>query len=263
MDLGLKDRVAIVAAASQGLGKAVAKELALEGCRVAICSRNKEAIEGTAKDIRQATGGEVLGVQANLTDPEQIKRFVQTTADKFGTVHVLFANAGGPPPGQFVQLTDDQWEATVQLTLMSTIRLCREVLPYMQRQKWGRIILSTSYAVKNPIDNLILSNSIRLAVVGLGKTLANEVSKDGITVNTVCPGWTYTERVEQLITDRAQRQGLSVEQTMAQITNTIPMGRMGRVEEFAAAVAFLACERASYITGAALQVDGGATRGPF
>lgn len=123
--------------------------------------------------------------------------------------------------------------------------------------------MSTSYAVKNPIDNLILSNSIRLAVVGLGKTLANEVAKDGITVNTVCPGWTYTERVEQLLTDRAQRQGLTVEQTMAQITNTIPMGRMGRVEEFAAAVAFLACERASYITGVALQVDGGATRGPF
>ncbi len=263
MDLGIKNKIALVTAASRGLGKAVAQELAQEGCQLAICSRGQESINRAAEHIRQSTGAEVLAVAADLTEAEPIHQFVAETMKKLGGVDILFANAGGPPPGQFVQLSDEQWMSAVNLNLMSVVRLCREVLPAMQQKHWGRILIDTSFTVKQPLENLILSNSIRAGVVGLAKTLSNEVAPDGITVNCLCPGWIQTERVDQLLNDRAKRGNMSFDDAARTITVTIPMGRIGRPDELAAAAAFLLSERASYITGVALAVDGGIIKGIF
>ncbi|MEP7198947.1 MAG: SDR family NAD(P)-dependent oxidoreductase, partial [Chloroflexota bacterium] len=183
MNFGLTHKVALVTAASRGLGKAVALELAQEGCRVVICARNADGIQRAAADIRQRTGTEVLVHTADVTDAEQIKRLVDETTQKYGGVDILFANAGGPPPGQFAQLSDEQWQSAVNVNLMSVVRLCRAVLPSMQAKSWGRIVIDTSFTVKQPLDNLILSNAIRAGVTGLAKTLSNEVAKDNITVN--------------------------------------------------------------------------------
>lgn len=263
MDLGLKDKVALVAAASKGLGKAVAMGLAREGAKVAICARGEETMKATAQEIEAATGSEVLAIRADLTKPSDIKHLVETTAQHFGRIDILFTNAGGPPPGRFVELTPEQWQAAVDLTLMSAVHLCYKVVPYMRRQGGGRIITSTSVSVKQPLDNLVLSNSIRLAVIGLTKSLSNELARDNILVNSVCPGWTRTERVEELMRDRAAREGITIEEAFAGIEKDIPLGRMATPEEFANLVVFLASERASYITGAAIQVDGGFYKGIF
>jgi 3-oxoacyl-[acyl-carrier protein] reductase len=263
MDLGLKDKVALVTAASKGLGKAVAMGLAREGARVAICARGEEALNATAQEIEAASGSEVLAVRADLTKAADIEQLVETTAQHFGRLDVLFTNAGGPPPARFTELTPEQWQEAVDLTLMSAVRLCYKVVPYMRRQGGGRIITSTSVSVKQPLDNLILSNSIRLAVIGLTKSLSNELAEDNILVNSVCPGWTRTERVEELLQARAAREGITVEEAFAGIEKDIPLGRMARPEEFANLVVFLASERASYITGAAIHVDGGFYKGVF
>ena len=188
---------------------------------------------------------------------------VAETQRHFGSLDILFANAGGPPPGQFAQLSDEQWQAAVNMNLFSVVRLCRAVLPGMQSRKWGRIVIDTSCSVKQPIDNLILSNSIRAAVTGLAKTLSGEVAKDNVTVNCICPGYTLTERVDQLVKDRSTRGGIPWDQAAAAITNTIPLGRFATVAEFAAPAVFLMSERASYITGVSLTVDGGWTKGIF
>jgi 3-oxoacyl-[acyl-carrier protein] reductase len=263
VDLGLKGRVALVAGASKGLGKAVALGLAREDAQVAILSRDAARIEAAAKDIRDQTGAMVVAITADVTNANDIKRAVQTTIDKFGTIHILVTNAGGPPPAPFVALTDEHWQSAINLTLMSAVRMSAAVVPLMQKQKWGRIIHLGSYSVKHPIENLMLSNSIRAAVVGLGKTQSMELAKDGILVNSVLPGWTVTERVEQLMQDRAQRANTDVRTQYAAIEKEIPLGRMGTPEEFANVVVFLASERASYVNGVALLVDGGATRTAF
>jgi 3-oxoacyl-[acyl-carrier protein] reductase len=261
VDLGLKSKVAIVAAASKGLGRAVALELAAEGARLAICSRNREQIRHTAEYIHGETGAEVYYEQADVTRHDEIKSFVANAANRFGNIQILVTNAGGPPPGLFVALRPQDWMHGFHLNLMSVINLCSEVVPYMQRNRWGRIVNITSIAVKQPVDGLMLSNSIRAGVIGFAKTLSNELAPYNILINNVCPGYTRTERVEELSASIAERKGLPKERVVKGWEDSIPMGRMGRPEEFAALVAFLASERASYITGTSIPVDGGAVKG--
>lgn len=263
MDLGLKGKVALVTAASKGLGKAAALELAREGVSVAICARTEGPLRAAAAEIEKATGSEVLAVVADVSKPEDIERLVQTTADHLGRFDILVTNAGGPPAGYFLDLDDDDWHAAVELTLMSAVRLCRAAIPHMQENGGGRIINITSVSVKQPIDNLLLSNALRTGVVGLAKTLSNQFAGDGITVNCVCPGYTRTDRVAQLNAARARELGVPVEEVERQVTANIPLGRLGRPEELAALIAFLASERAGYITGTAIQVDGGYFKGLF
>ncbi len=263
MELGLLGKVALVAGASKGLGRAVALGLAREGASLAIIARNRARIEATAREIQNQTAVQVLGIPADVTSADDIRRAVDETITKFGNIDILITNAGGPPPGAFLSLNDEQWREAVNLTLMSAVRLTRAVIPHMQMQKWGRIIHICSYSVKHPIENLILSNSIRAAVVGLSKTQAMELGKDNILVNCVLPGWTVTERVEQIMQDRAKRGNTQLREQYAAIEKEIPLGRMAKPEEFASVVVFLASERASYINGVALAIDGGATRTAF
>jgi 3-oxoacyl-[acyl-carrier protein] reductase len=257
MDLRLKGKVALVAGASKGLGKAVAVGFAAEGVKVAICARSEVTLRPAADEIARTTKAEVLAIPADVTKPEDAKRLVDATLNKFGRIDILVTNAGGPPAGQFVDFTDQQWLDAVNLNLMSAVRLISAVVPQMKKQGGGCIITMTSVAVKQPIDNLILSNAVRLGVVGLTKSLANELAKDNIRVNSVCPGWTRTERIEELFRAWAARAGTSPREESAKIEKDIPMGRMGTPEEFANVVVFLASERASYVTGTALQIDGG------
>ncbi|MFQ5823669.1 MAG: SDR family oxidoreductase [bacterium] len=263
MDLGLSGKVALVAASSQGLGKAVAMGLAHEGARVVICARSKEQLESTCGEIQSKTGAEILSVQADLTKYNEIKNLVAATIKSFSTIHILVNNAGGPPPGFFGELSDEDWNKGFELTLMSAVRLTREVLPFMKKQKWGRIINIASISVKQPIDNLLLSNSLRLGVLGWAKTVSSQVAAEGILINNVCPGWTRTERVKELLQARSKAEGRTPEAIEKRIVNGIPMERMGVPEELANLVVFLASERASYITGTSIQVDGGAVKGIY
>ncbi len=263
MDLEISGKVALVAASSQGLGKAVALGLAQEGAKVVISARNAERLESAKKDIQSKTGAEVLPIPADLTKPADIKNLVEKTIAQFGTVHILVNNAGGPPAGFFWDMADDSWQKAVELTLMSSVRLARAVLPFMRKQKWGRIINITSVSVKQPINDLLLSNSLRLSVVGWAKTLSSQLAAEGILINNVCPGWTRTDRVNELIQARAKNEDKSAREVEQTIVSNIPMGRMGQPEELANLVVFLASERASYITGTTIQVDGGAVKGMF
>ena len=257
MDLGLSNKVALVTAASRGLGRAVAEELGAEGASLIICSRKADAIERVAVEINGTTGAEVLGVAADVANPVDVARLVQSGVERFGRIDILVTNAGGPPAGQFESFTLEQWEAATRLLLHSAVELARHTLPGMKERRWGRILNITSIAVKQPVDNLILSNSLRAAVTGFARTLANEVASLGITVNNIMPGYTRTERVEELAQMMSEKQGITPADFIARWEKEIPLRRIGEPREFAALAAFLVSERASYITGTSIPVDGG------
>jgi 3-oxoacyl-[acyl-carrier protein] reductase len=259
MDLELKDKVVLVTAASKGLGKAAAMEFAREGAKVAICSRS-DILDNAAAEIRKETGAELFALRADVTKQEEIDHLVSSTLEKFGQIDILIVNAGGPKPGGFLDLNAEDWEAAFNLTLMSAVRLCYAVVPTMLERRAGSIVTAQSYSVKQPIDNLILSNSLRMGVIGLMKSLANELGPKGIRVNSINPTWTWTDRVEQLMTDRASRSGKSIEEESGIIASNIPLGRMGTATEFGKAIAWLASPAASYIHGHAMMFDGGATK---
>src|SRR5678815_2066768 len=257
MDFGLKDKIALIAGSSKGLGRAVAEELAAEGAGLVLCARDSKSLNATGDEITNTTGTPVVTVQADLTRAEDIWRVVNAGRERFGRIDILVTNNGGPPTGQFESLSQSQWEAAVRLTLYSAIELARQVLPGMKERRWGRILNITSIAVKQPVENLLLSNSLRAGLTGFARTLANEVAAEGITVNNILPGYTRTERLEELAQMMAEKQGISAAEFRGKWEKEIPMGRLGEPREFAALAAFLVSERASYITGTSIQVDGG------
>jgi 3-oxoacyl-[acyl-carrier protein] reductase len=263
MDLGLKGKVALVAAASRGLGRAVAEELAAEGASLVLCARGAETLNATRDAIAQSTGAEVFAIPADVSLVEDVSRTVQSGLERFGRIDILVTNAGGPPAGRFESISHKQWEAATSLTLYSAIELTRLVLPGMRERRWGRVLNITSIAVKQPVENLILSNSLRAAVTGFARTLASEVAAEGVTVNNILPGYTRTERVAELAQMMAEKQGISPAEFTAKWEQEIPMRRLGDPREFAAVAAFLVSERASYITGCSIQVDGGWIRSLF
>jgi 3-oxoacyl-[acyl-carrier protein] reductase len=261
MDLGLKGRVAIVAAASQGLGRAVAEEFAREGCHVVICARTAADLVRTSAEIGKAHKCEVFHQALDVTDAGAVQSFVENVEEKYGRVDICVTNAGGPPAKKFLDITIEDWRTAVDLNLMSTVYFSRQVLPRMRRNRWGRLITITSVSVKQPIDGLMLSNSVRAGVAGLAKTLANEFGGDGITVNNVCPGYTLTERLDELAEKQARIAGVTRNEIFETWSSQIPIGRLARPEELAALVAFLASERASSINGTTIPVDGGWVKG--
>jgi 3-oxoacyl-[acyl-carrier protein] reductase len=243
------------------LGKAVALRLAREGAHVAICARGEEDLAKTADEVRETTRQRVLAIPADVSDPGAAATLVEATLDEFGRLDILVINAGGPPPGKFLDFAAHDWEQVEQLTLMSAVRLCYAAAPVMKEQGSGTILAMTSITVKQPLPNLVFSNSLRLAVTGLIRTLADELAPFGIRANAICPGWTRTARVDQLLEDRALRAGTSPEKEAEKIAADIPLGRMGTPEEFAAVAAFLVSEAASFVNGVSLLVDGGMYRG--
>ena len=257
MDLGLEGRCALVAGASRGLGYAAAEALAAEGVRLVICSRDDAAIERAAERIASQHGVEVTGQAADLSEPEAIERLHETARRNYGGVDILVTNTGGPPPGVFVDLPQSAWDAAVRNNLDSVLHLMRGVLAGMTERKWGRIVNVTSIAAKQPVANLILSNSMRAAVTALARTLAAEVAPHGITVNNVMPGYTRTERLEELAAHLAEARSVDQQAVVDDWEREIPAARLGEPAELAALVAFLASERAAYITGSSIAVDGG------
>ncbi len=259
MDLGLKGKAALVGGASKGIGRAVAAGLAREGCRVAICARGHDYLDKTAEAIRSEFGNEVIAMPCDMSRADDIQRFVAGTVEAFGRLDIVVNNAGGPPPGLFTEHDEEAWQQALSQNFLSVVRTVRETLPHLQAAGGGRIINITSVAVKEPVPGLILSNSARLAVVGLAKTLSQELGPHGITVNNVCPGLTLTDRMRELYGDRAQAAGRSLEETLEREARRIPLGRLAQPEDIAALVVFFASDAARHITGTTVQVDGGST----
>ncbi|HWN14217.1 MAG TPA: SDR family oxidoreductase [Candidatus Dormibacteraeota bacterium] len=260
MDLGIKGKTALVVAASKGMGRASALGLAAEGARVVMCARGEAALEDAAAEVKRQTGADVVALVADASRAADISRVVAEANRAFGGVDILVANVGGPPPGPFEAMTDEQWKTAFEQVHLSTVRFIREVLPHMKQARWGRILAIQSSSVKQPVDGLVLSNGIRPGIAGLFKTLAGDLAPHGITVNLVLPGRIMTDRFREHQTDRATRSGVTLEKQMELSSADIPMGRIGTPEEFAAMVVFLASARASYVTGTAVQVDGGLIR---
>ncbi len=262
MNLNLKNKNAIVCASSQGLGKAAAIDLAKEGVNLAICSRNQEKIDKAKEEILLKTDHnvKVIALKADLDSLEDIQIFLQEVEHSLGEVDILVNNTGGPPPSTFEQISDEDWQNAFNSTMMSAIRLSRAVVPNMKKKEWGRIINISSVSVKTPVNGLFLSNSLRMGVLGWAKALADELAAHGITVNTVCPGYTRTERVEAILESQSSSSGLSKEEIEKTIADNIPMKRVGEAEDLAGLITFLASEKANYMTGLAVQVDGGSAR---
>jgi len=261
MDLGIKDRVALVTASSRGLGKEAARALAAEGVKLSICARGADALSETAASLEKEFGVDVLHTVCDLTDENSARELVIKTADHFGRLDILVVNCGGPPPGAFVDHDADRWRSAVELNLMSAIYLVQEAIPRMIPERWGRIVFSTSISVKQPIDGLILSNSVRAAVVGLSKTLANELGQHQILVNSVCPGYFLTDRVKELAEKNAKKSGVKPQDLIDRWAGQSVLNRVAQPEEFGPLVAFLCSQKAGYLTGTAIAIDGGFSRG--
>ena len=267
MNLSLENKVALVLASSKGLGFACAKGFYEEGANVVICSRSEENLKNAKEKIEVidsiGTDNKVFPIVADLLDENQIKNLVEKTIGEFGRVDILVHNAGGPPSGPIDKITKEEWSNSINLNLRSFIRITDLIIPIMKEQKSGRIIAITSVSVKQPLNNLVLSNTTRLGVVGFAKTLANEYGQYNILVNVVCPGPTLTDRMRELIDTTVKETGKTYEEVEKTWVDPIPLGRLGEPEELANLVVFLASEKASYITGATVQVDGGFVKGPF
>ena len=262
MNLNLKNKNAIVCASSQGLGKAAALDLAEEGVNLAICSRDQNKINKVKEEIHQKINSEikVIALQVDLDSPDEIQAFYKQVENDLGSVDILVNNNGGPPPSTFEQLSDDDWQKAFNSTMMSCLRLSKLVIPNMKKNAWGRIINISSVSVKTPVNGLFLSNSLRMGVLGWAKALSDELAAHGVTVNTVCPGYTRTERVEAILETQSNSSGLKKEEIEKSIAENIPMKRVGEAEDLAGLITFLASEKADYMTGLAIQVDGGSAR---
>jgi 3-oxoacyl-[acyl-carrier protein] reductase len=263
MQTGLKDRVAIVAAASQGLGFAVASGLAAEGAKLAICSRDETRIHAAAEKLRLQHDADVLAQAVDVTDPDSVERFVASVSQRFGRIDTCVTNAGGPPAKGFLNTTNDEWQKAIAANFLSIVYFAKQVIPHMQRARWGRLITITSVSVKQPVPDLVYSNAVRTAVVGLVKSLANEFGKDGILVNNVGPGFTATDRLKELAAARSKASGRPPEEFFSQWAADTAVKRVGLPEELADVVVWLASERASNVTGQTILVDGGSYRGTF
>jgi 3-oxoacyl-[acyl-carrier protein] reductase len=261
MDLGIKGRVALVAASSQGIGLATAEAFAAEGCRVAMCARNDRTLQAAAEKIRRQHAAEVYAEAFDVTAPASVSRFVAAVADKFGSVDICVTNAGGPPAKGFLAASLEDWNKAIDANFLSNVYFAHEVIPHMQRKKWGRIITITSITTKQPVTDLVLSNAVRAAVVGLVKSLANEFGKDGILVNNVGPGFTATDRLKELAKARSAATGKTEQEFLDAWAADAPVKRLGDPREVAETIVWLASERASYITGQTVLVDGGMYKG--
>lgn len=257
MDLGLNGKVALVAAASKGLGRASALALAAEGARVAICARTPGRLETTAQEIRAATGAEVLAVRADLATAAGISEVVAATVERFGGVDILVNNSGGPALGRFGDVTDEDWRRGFEVVTLNFVRFVREVAPYMRQRRWGRVVGIQSISVKQPVEGIDLSNGIRPGIAGLAKAITPDLARDGITINLVLPGSFLTSRISPGLEDRSPAERAEIEEQLAPAVAAIPVGRLGDPIELGHLVAFLASERAAYITGAVYQIDGG------
>jgi 3-oxoacyl-[acyl-carrier protein] reductase len=257
MDSGLKDKLVLITASSTGIGKAVAELFAQEGCKVAICSRSKDNLLATAKEIKDKYSIEPFWSVCDLNKQKDIENTFSAVTRQFGSIDILVNNCGGPAPGLFQQLEEEDWNAAYEQVLLSVIRFSKLVLPGMMASNWGRIINLTSISVKQPIDNLVLSNSLRAGVTGFSKSLSNEIAKFNITVNNVAPGMTLTRRLYELAVVEAKEKGKSHEEVLVEMAKRIPLNRLGRPEEIASVVVFLASKQASYVNGTTIQVDGG------
>lgn len=261
MDLGLKNRGVIVAASSEGIGRATAEGFAREGAQVAMCARSESKLRQAAQEIQSATGSEVYAEPLDVTDASGVQRFTENVAKRFGRIDVCVTNAGGPPAKNFLSVSIEEWRKAIDMNFLSVVYLAKAVIPYMQRHRWGRIITITSVSVKQPVTDLIMSNAVRAGVVGLVKSLSNEFGKDGILMNNVAPGYTATERLKELAGVRALAAGSSQDAIYGHWSAEIPVRRVGQPQEIADAILWLASERASYVTGQTLLVDGGIYKG--
>ncbi|MEP6571556.1 MAG: SDR family oxidoreductase [Gemmatimonadota bacterium] len=260
MQFGLEQRTALVCGGSSGLGKAIARELLDEGARVAVNGRDPAKLGATVDELRRDGSPEVIGIHGDVSAPADAEAIVARVIRQWGSLDILLCNAGGPPPGSFEDFSADQWQAAINLNLLSTINLCRAALPSMRARHWGRILCVTSVAAKQPSSGLILSTTARAGVLGFAKALSDEVAPDGITVNVLCPGYIATDRLRELAAVRAKKEGRTQDDMLAQNASAVPARRVGTPEEFAAAAVFLASTRASYVTGTALSIDGGLHR---
>ncbi|MBS4203971.1 SDR family oxidoreductase [Lederbergia citrea] len=259
MQLGLQGKNALIVASSQGLGKAIAEQFVKEGTNVMLASRNVEQLKAVQSELEKLNGGKVFWVRCDITDPEEVKNMVKQTVDAFGGLDILINNAGGPPAGGFEDMDDEAWQKSFELNLLSYIRIIREALPHLKKAG-GRIINVASSSIREPIPGLILSNTFRMGIAGLSKTLADELAPYEILVNTIAPGRIATERIKQLDESNADKQGITPEQAASLARESIPLGRDGRPEEFAKVVVFLASEGNTYMTGSSFFVDGGKLR---